>query len=100
IEGTTDWFDLGVTITVDDREIPFASVFVALAEGQPQLLLPDGSYFTLDRPDLVALHRLIEEARALQDEPTSTLRLSRFQADLWSELRELGVVTRQAAAWQ
>jgi hypothetical protein len=103
LDGETDWFDLGITVTVEDREVPFAELFVALASGQSHLLLPDGAYFSLDKPELVALTRLIEEARALQDRPGApdgSLRISRFQAGLWEDLAGLGVVRHQAAAWQ
>ena len=68
--------------------------------GQSHLLLADGAYFSLDKPELAALARLIEEARALQDQPDEGLRISRFQAGLWEELAALGVVGHQAAAWQ
>jgi len=100
IPGDADWFDLGITISVDGRSVPFADVFVALSQGQSHLLLPDGAYFALDKPELQALARLIEEARSLQDVPGDDLRISRFQAGLWDELTELGVVGRQAAAWR
>jgi SNF2 family DNA or RNA helicase len=100
IDGEADWFDLGVTISVEGREVPFADVFVALSRDQSHLLLPDGAYFSLDKPELRTLRRLIEEARSLQERPDGPLRISRFQADLWSELAELGVVRRQAHAWQ
>ena len=96
----TDWFDLGVSITVEGRDVPFADVFVALASDESHLLLADGAYFSLQKPELQALRGLIEEARALQDAPDSPLRISRFQAGLWDELTELGVVDRQAKAWQ
>jgi len=96
----TDWFDLGVTITVEGHDIPFADVFVALSRGESHLVLDDGAYFSLEKPELQALRRLIDEARALQDKPDGPLRLSRFQAGLWGELAELGVVDRQARAWQ
>jgi SNF2 family DNA or RNA helicase len=43
---------------------------------------------------------LIEEARALSDSGGSSLRISRYQADLWSELKALGVVTEQTERWQ
>ena len=69
LAGETDWFDLGVTITVEGRPVPFLEVFLALSRGEPYLLLPDGAYFSLDKPELRALARLIEEARALQDSP-------------------------------
>jgi superfamily II DNA or RNA helicase len=99
-DGEPDWFDLGISVTVEGREVPFAELFVALANHQSHLLLPDGAYFSLDKPELAALARLIEEARALQDQPDGELRISRFQASMWEELAGLGVVSHQAAAWQ
>ncbi|MGH3462899.1 MAG: SNF2-related protein [Kribbellaceae bacterium] len=96
----TDWFDLGMTITVEGREVPFAAVFLALNQGESHLLLSDGAYFSLEKPELQALRRLIDEARALQDKPDDPLRISRFQAGFFSELAELGVVDRQAREWQ
>jgi SNF2 family DNA or RNA helicase len=100
VAGETDWFDLGVTITVEGRQVPFTNVFVALSRGESYLLLPDGAYFSLQKPELQALARLIEEARTLQDSPAGALKISRFQAGLWAELAELGVVNHQASAWQ
>jgi superfamily II DNA or RNA helicase len=100
VAGDTDWFDLGVDITVEGRQVPFTDVFAALAAGESHLLLPDGVYFSLDKPQLQALRTLIEEARALQDAPRGPLRISRFQAGLWAELTALGVIERQARAWQ
>jgi hypothetical protein len=100
LAGQRDWFDLGITVTVEGAEVPFADLFVALAHGQSYLLLADGAYFSLDKPELAALARLIDEARALQDQPDGALRISRFQAGLWEELAGLGVVGHQAAVWQ
>ncbi len=100
IAGQQDWFDLGVTITVDGREVPFAEVFSALARGDTRMLLDDGAYFSLEDPRLESLRALIEEARALVDSPGSGLRVSRYQAGLWSELLALGVVTEQSERWQ
>lgn len=98
--GDTDWFDLGITITVEGQKVPFTDVFSALSRDQTHMLLPDGAYFSLEKPELQALKRLIEEARALQDSPDDPLRISRFQAGLWQELAELGIVNRQAKAWR
>ncbi len=95
-----DWFDLGLSITVAGREVPFEDVFVALSRREPFLLLPGGAYFSLDRPELQALARLIEEARALQDKPGDGLRISRFQAGFWAELTGLGIIGHQALRWQ
>jgi len=100
IAGERDWFGLGVTISVEGRELPFAEVFVALASGQSHILLDDGAHFSLDDPRLQSLRALIEEARELADAPTAPLRISRYQAALWSELAALGVVTEQAQAWR
>ena len=100
IAGERDWFDLGVRISVEGRELPFVEVFTALARGESRMVLDDGAYFSLADPRLGSLRRLIEEARALNDSPGSSLRISRYQADLWSELTALGVVTAQAERWQ
>ncbi len=100
VAGETDWFDLGVTISIEGKQVPFVSVFTALASGQSHLLLPDGAYFALDKPEMVKLRQLIEEARALTDGDAGTPRISRFQVGLFDELAELGVVTRQADEWR
>lgn len=100
VTGENDWFDLGVSISVEGRTVPFAPVFTALASGESHLLLADGAYFSLLKPELQTLRRLIDEARMLCDAPDGQLRISRFQADLWDELTALGVVDRQAEAWQ
>jgi superfamily II DNA or RNA helicase len=100
VAGERDWFDLGVTIGVEGRELPFASVFAALARGESHMLLEDGAHFSLLAPELQELRRLIEEARALSDSPPEQLRISRYQAGLWEELAALGVVTEQAQAWR
>ncbi|MGQ0466148.1 MAG: DEAD/DEAH box helicase [Sporichthyaceae bacterium] len=100
IAGDNDWFDLGVTLTVDGVDVPLVDVFTALAHNEDHLLLPDGGYFSLHKPQLQALRRLIEEARTLSEKPDGPLRIGRFQAGLWEELCEIGVVDAQAAAWR
>jgi SNF2 family DNA or RNA helicase len=85
---------------VEGHPVPFLEVFLALSRGEPHLLLPDGAYFSLDKPELRTLARLIEEARALQDSPGGQLRISRYQAGFWDELAALGVIGHQAAAWR
>jgi superfamily II DNA or RNA helicase len=100
LPGQTDWFDLGVSITVEGRRISFMTVFLALTKDLPYLILPDGAYFSLQKPQLRALHKLIIEARMLLDQTSDSLKISRFQAGLWDELSALGVVEGQAEAWQ
>jgi superfamily II DNA or RNA helicase len=96
----SDWFDLGVTINADGQEVPFADIFSALSIGATELLLPDGAYFSLDKPELRELQRLIAEARSLLDRPNGPLRISKFQAGLWDDLTSLGIVEHQAAQWK
>ena len=99
--GQLDWFDLDVTITVAGHELPFALVFAALARGETRLLLDDGAHFSLLARELEALRELLAEAQALGDgSQPGSLRISRYQATLWDELVTLGVVGRQADAWQ
>jgi len=97
-----DWFDLGIVITLEGEPVSFAAVFSALAAGQSRMLLPSGAYFSLDLPELHQLRALIDEARALQEHPhkDGTLQISRFQAGLWDEFAQLGIVDEQAAAWR
>ncbi|TFC53752.1 MULTISPECIES: DEAD/DEAH box helicase [unclassified Cryobacterium] len=95
-----DWFDLSVRVTVDGEDVPFDEVFRALATGQELMILPDGTYFSLDRPELQQLRHLIEEARGLQDSPNDSLRINRAQSDLWEELQDLGSAEAEAAAWR
>jgi superfamily II DNA or RNA helicase len=99
-EGDRDWFDLAVEVSVEGEQVPFADLFRALALDEEFLLLPSGTYFSLDREELRQLAILIAEARALQDGPADTVRLNRFQAGLWEELDRIGIVDGQAAAWQ
>ncbi len=46
--GDSDWFDLTVAVTVGGEEVPFAELFVALAEERTHLILPSGTYFSLE----------------------------------------------------
>ena len=94
-----DWFDLGVTVTLGGQEVPFNLLFIALAAGEEHLMLANGNYFRLDQPEFLQLRRLIEEARALQED-NGPLRISRYQAGLWDELEELSTNAEQAESWR
>ena len=97
---STDWFDLDVEVSIDGQEIVFGELFRAIAADQEYLVLPSGTYFSLDRSALRALRSLIEESRALGDRGRDSLRVSRYHVDLWRELVELGVVDSQAQHWR
>lgn len=94
-----DWFDLGVMVTVAGHTIPFDNIFRALAKGKKKLLMTDGSYLSLQQDVFTDLHELIDEAKELQEWDTG-LRISRYQASLWSEFEDLAEDTEQARTWR
>jgi hypothetical protein len=65
VAGETDWFDLGVTITVEGRQVPFTEVFLALDADESHLLMPDGAYFSLHKPELQALRKRLSTSPGL-----------------------------------
>ncbi|WP_432558391.1 SNF2-related protein [Granulicoccus sp. GXG6511] len=95
-----DWFNLGVEITVDGEQVPFEPLFRALSLGEDHLMLDSGTWFSLDRPELDQLRRVIEEARGIIDHDDDTFRLRPEHAGLWEELVSLGVVAEQSDAWR
>jgi superfamily II DNA or RNA helicase len=96
---TSDWFDLGVQIRIDGRDVPFSKVFTALSKGKRTLLLVDNSYLSLDQPVFEELKRLIDEASALAEWETG-VRISRYQASLWADFEDLADETVEAQAWR
>ncbi|MBG6108207.1 DEAD/DEAH box helicase [Frigoribacterium sp. CG_9.8] len=96
---TSDWFDLGVYIRIDGRDVPFTKVFTALSKGMTKVLLVDNSYLSLNQPVFEELKRLIDEASTLAEWETG-VRISRYQASLWSEFEDLADETLEAQAWR
>jgi superfamily II DNA or RNA helicase len=95
----SDWFDLGVVVTIDGRSIPFSPLFAALSLGRRRLLLSDGAYFSLAHPSLDRLKELIEEAGELS-EWESGPRISRHQVALWADFEDLADEAAPAVAWR
>jgi superfamily II DNA or RNA helicase len=98
-DGHPDWFDLGVEVSVAGQSVPLSPLIAALARGEGEMILDSGTWFRLDRPELQALRRIIEEARSLQDRESTGLRVTAYQAGLWEELAGLGVVEHQSERW-
>jgi len=96
----SDWFDLMVTVSVDGEDVEFRDLFVALAEGRTHLILPSGIYFPLDGDELRQLAHLIVEGRSLWEAPNGAIRVSRFQAAWWEEVRTLGAINDRVAEWE
>lgn len=95
-----DWFDLGVTVTVDGKVIPFTKLFKALALGRPRLLLIDGSYLSLKHPAFEPLRELISEAQGLNEWEPNRLQISRRHASLWSDFEDLADEAKPAVEWR
>ncbi|GAA3618777.1 DEAD/DEAH box helicase [Marihabitans asiaticum] len=95
----TDWFDLSVEVSIDGEQVPLVNLLDALSRGEGVMLLPSGTWFRLDRPELAQLRDLLEEAQDLRDPESGALRVSRYHVGYFDELVELGVVERQAKGW-
>jgi len=94
-----DWFDLGVQVMIEGREVPFKPLFLAIARDEPWLILDDGTLVSTQLPQFTRLHELIEEARRLSDQPES-LTLNRYAASLWGEFEDLADIVEQADRWR
>ncbi|ORM38059.1 helicase SNF2 [Williamsia sp. 1135] len=95
-----DWFDLQITATVEGEQVPLADLIRELTVGASHMLLPSGTYFPLDAPELVRLVELLEEGRALGEIESGQAKASSYNVTLWEELLALGVVDEQTRAWQ
>jgi superfamily II DNA or RNA helicase len=100
-EDSSDWFDLHIQVSVDGEKINFDELFVALTQAEEVLITEAGTCLALDRPEFASLRALINEAQTLVDdgEAAARLSISKFQAGLWEELLQLGIVIDQSAAW-
>ena len=99
-DGTdNDWFDLGITVSLEGRDVPFAPLFTAIARGQDVLVLDDGTLLRTDLPAFERLRDLIDEARQLTDRP-GPLRLNRYAAGLWNDFSEVADVVTQGERWR
>lgn len=99
VPGDADWFDLRVTVSVEGKQIPLPRLLAALTAGEDYLLLDSGAYIALDKPELVTLRAVIEEARALNDDDGPP-RISRYQSGLFEDLASVASVVRQAKEWK
>ena len=93
-----DWFGLGIAVKVNNWTVPFAQIFEALDRGADRILLGNGTYFSLRRPEFKTLRTLIAEAREL-DEGGGELRINRHQAGLFSELESLAASVQTTRRW-
>ncbi|HEY9312563.1 DEAD/DEAH box helicase [Williamsia sp.] len=95
-----DWFDLQITVTVEGEQVPLGDLIRELSSGATHMLLPSGTYFSLDTPELVRLVELLAEGRALGEFDAGQVKADSFNVTLWEELLELGTVDEQTRGWQ
>ncbi|MFJ4297633.1 SNF2-related protein [Curtobacterium sp. NPDC089689] len=96
-----DWFDLGIIVSVNGKEIPFTPLLRALAGRARRLKLIDNSYLSLADPAFDRLKELIDEARDLGEwEPDQPMTITPLQAGLWSEFDQLADETSHDERWQ
>ena len=100
-EDRPDWFSLSVRVHVGEEEIPLAPLMAAVAAGEPEVLLESGTWVSIDRPEIEALARLMEEGRELADpQAQGELRVSALHAGYYEVLESLGVIERATARWK
>ena len=100
-EDRPDWFSLSVRVHVGQEEIPLAQLMAAVATGEPEVLLESGTWVSIDRPEIEALARLMEEGRELADpQAQGELRVSALHAGYYEVLESLGVIEQATARWK
>ena len=100
VDEVRDWLSLHVTVTVDGEEVPFAELFAALVRGDPIMILPSGTWFSLDQPALQRLLELIAESKEIRDpERPGVLRLHRHRVADIHDLVDLSVTDTAVSRW-
>ena len=100
-EDRPDWFSLSVRVHVGQEEIPIGLLMAAVATGESEVLLESGTWASIDRPEIEALARLMEEGRELADpQAQGELRVSALHAGYYEVLESLGVIGRATARWK
>ena len=100
-EDRPDWFSLSVRVHVGQEEIPLALLMAAVATGEPEVLLESGTWVSIDRPEIEALARLMEEGRELADpQVQGELRVSALHAGYYEVLESLGVIEQATVRWK
>ncbi|MCJ1715390.1 DEAD/DEAH box helicase [Curtobacterium sp. VKM Ac-2922] len=96
-----DWFDLGIFVSVNGKEIPFTPLLTALASRQRRMKLVDNSYLSLADPAFDRLKELIDEARQQDEwEPSQPMTVTPLQAGLWSAFDQLADETDHDERWR
>ncbi len=95
-DGTTDWLDLQVVISLDGEQVPITQVLQALTVGE-DLVLPSGLVVGTDRPEFRRLADLLAAAAEIRS--GGQVRVGKSDLGTWHDLAELGVVDPRAERW-
>ena len=95
-----DWFDIRFHITINGQLVRFADLFLALAQGAEVMMLPDGSYFSLDAPAFDKIRQMLAESDVIAEWEPESPRLSRYHMDLWAEFDDLADESEAADSWR
>ncbi|MEL4504632.1 DEAD/DEAH box helicase [Luteococcus sp. H138] len=95
-----DWFDLSISMSVGDDQVPLPELLRALTAGQDHLVLESG-WVSLDHPEILRLKELLDEAKLITDPIRGEVkvRLRPEHAGWFEELKALGVTSRESEAW-
>jgi superfamily II DNA or RNA helicase len=94
-----DWLDLEITVEVDGHRLPISSLIRGLTLKQEAIFLEDGSYFTLDNPELDQLRQLLAEAAELGDQRRKGVQVPAVRISWWEDLLALGIVQTSQDQW-
>ncbi len=98
---TTDWLDLGINIEVKGRKIPIAAVLTLLTKGQSRYYFEDGSYVSLNTPEIEELKTILSEAETIVDSRgEGGLRVDKHQIDFLDELSTMGALDSRGESWR
>ena len=95
-----DWFDIHFDITIDGQLVRFADLFLAVAQGAEMMILPNGSYFSLEGQFFDRFRRMLAESDVIADWEPEAPKLSRYHLDLWAEFDELTDESQAASSWK
>ncbi|WP_245935104.1 SNF2-related protein [Acidipropionibacterium virtanenii] len=94
-----DWLDLEITVEVDGHRLPISSLIRGLTLNDEAIFLEDGTYFTLDNPELDQLRQLLAEAAELGDQRRKGVQVPAVRISWWEELLSLGIVQTSQDQW-
>ena len=86
-------------VSIDGEQVPLPEVLAAVTRDEEFLVLPSGTYVSLDRPELSRLHEAVALAAQLRESEPGRLSVGTDDLGAWAELAEIGTMDARAATW-